>query len=377
MGYFNFFYKLSMILSNKKRFKIFIVIGLICLFIFACSRGVFAAVTPEDTNALMNYQLQMQKSMIDYVKFMYQTNVTGFNKTDADKLLESLLYNYCWVEPSNSSYGIFNVFIYSPNTGANNMVNFNTEGTWSIDVDEGTQYPCMLSNITIKHMYTIYNVWNVNNPTPKRYDISTSYLIPEGFFLVRSNAINDFLAEKGKFSTLTPTYATSDEELQAITRSGFQDLNSNIQQQTQQMTNTINNASTSITNSVDNLNNTITDTTTDDSQVELAQDNNQDLTNGFFTGLYNSIEDAFTDTSYKYINFPIPFTNKNITFSSSYVLNNIKRNSKFSVLVSLAESVWWFGLGYFVLLDIYKKINAIKSGDLTNIENENITTNLL
>ena len=372
-----------MIFSNKKRLKIFIVIGLIFLFIFACSHGVFAYTTdatPTDAEALMNYQLALQESMISHLRYLYQSKPSGFSESTFKDLCDKLYYFNVFVSPGNyqgnPNSTIYEVFTYNM-ASSNNADIFTTPGEWSVGITSGTAYPCMIGDVVANHFYKVVQGGG-NRTTPVYVQANYTFHLPDACYLVRSTYIDEFLTEMGYYNKLHPTtYSTSDQELQAITRSGFNNLNNSINNQTSQMTNSINDASTSITNSVDNLNNTITDTTTDDSQVQLAHDNNQDLTNGFFTGLYNSIEDAFTDNGYKYVQFPIPFTNKSITWSSSYVLNNIKRNSKFSVLVSLAESVWWFGLGYFVLLDIYKKINAIKSGDLTNIENENITTNLL
>lgn len=143
------------------------------------------------------------------------------------------------------------------------------------------------------------------------------------------------------------------------------------------MTNSINSASSSITNSINDVNNTLTDTATDDSQVDFVSESNQDLTSGFFTSLLTKFQTAFSNRSPNSVSFPIPFTNKSINFSSWYVRTMVENNSAFSVIVDLATAFWWFVLSYYIILDIYKKINALKSGDITNIENDNITTDLL
>lgn len=143
------------------------------------------------------------------------------------------------------------------------------------------------------------------------------------------------------------------------------------------MTNSINSATTSITNSIDSVENTLTDTTTDDTQVTFAEDTNQDLTYNFFSNLFSQYTDTFTRPQVRVLRIKFPFTNKYLTLNNYYFQNNILSDEKYNNLVALIHSFWWFSLGMYVLLDVYHKINKIKSGDLTNIENENITTELL
>lgn len=377
MGLFNFLYKLTNIFSNKRKLKVFIILGIILFIVFSWSSGVFAT-SPTDADALTNYQLALQQAIFSQLTDMVKMG--QFIPSNNTNFINNIKENFVYLQPSVNENAQMIIHLYRLNRNDNGTIrntpqDFTIDGSWSVTntgTTASTEYQCKLAQF-----WGPSSVYYYGRPPTITTPQFISFYLPDACFCVRSTAINDFLSACNEVSELPPTYNTSDAELQAITRSGFNNLNNTLQTQTQTMTNSINSASTSITNSVDNLTNTIEDTTTDDSQVEFAEDNNQDITSGFFTGLYDSFENAFVNTDYKFVSFPIPFTGKVITFSSSYVLNNIKRNEKFSVLVTLAESFWWFALGYFVILDIYKKINAIKSGDLTNIENDNITTDLL
>ena len=382
MGFFNFLYKLTNIFSNKRKLKVFIILSLILILVFCWSRGCFAA-TPQEAQALTNYQLKLQESCFNYISYLYRS---GFY--DSSKLMElanRLKSNNVYVTTSVNSDVQFLIYTYKINvssgSGAYNTVDdFTIDGSWELGVMSGgvvsgTEYPCKLADFQ-GNVYTIKRE-NVGTANVISSPTWTHFYLPDSCYCVRSTSVNEFLDLVNAYSELPTTYNTSDAELQAITQQGFDDVTLKIQQQTNTMTNSINNASTSITNSVDNLTNTITDTTTDDNQVQFAQDNNQDLTSGFFTNLFNSFKNAFTNNNIVGVEFNIPFTNSSFTFSNRYVRSLVEQNESFQPIVVLATAFWWFALGYYVILDIYKKINAIKSGDLTNIENDNITTDLM
>lgn len=387
MGFFNFLYKLTNIFSNKRKLKVFIILALILILVFCWSRGCFAVesvANPQDSASLIYYQLQLQQSWVDYMRFMKKANLIS-NDTFTF-LLAIISRQNVFVSPGYQENVQFEVFTYLANrsdTPHNSVDDFTQDGYWELGFNEtssgttysGTRYPCKIA--TFQGGYFKVYQYNTVTPNPSNVQWGYQFHLPDSCFMVRSTAINDLCEEFNLYNELPTTYNTNDEELQALTQAGFNSVNSKIEQQTQEMTNSIDNASTSITNSVDNLNNTITDTATDDNQIQFAQDNNTDLTSGFFSNLFNSFQNAFTSNNIVGVEFKIPFTDKSFTFSNRYVRSLVEQNEQFQPILVIATAFWWFALGYYVILDIYKKINAIKSGDLTNIENENITTDLM
>lgn len=222
MGLFNFLYKLSMIFTNKKRLKFFIVASFVILIIFACSRGVFAAEpTPEETQALTYYQLVLQENVIDYLKLMYQTKPNGFDNSAFNTLVTAMTYHNFWVDiPTGDPNCMATLYFYNAGTTDNNPNIFNVEGTWSIGLNSGTEYNCLLGNITPRYACRVM-LTGGGRTTPIFNDSPTSHYMPSAFYMVRSTYVNEFLEEMGKLSSLNTTYSTNDDELQAITSARF------------------------------------------------------------------------------------------------------------------------------------------------------------
>lgn len=309
MGLFNFFYKLTNILSNKRKLRVFVIIVLIFLILFCWNRGAFASsateISPENNMALMNYQLILQDSMISYLEFLYSTEPTGFNKTNADLMLNSMRYNEIVVMPSTDLYSIWDVYIYSPNTSSNNMAVFNTDADWSINFNQSTQYPCKVGIIECKTLYQVRNIWSTTNPTPIYTANPTAPYIPEPFYLVRSNRVNEFLINRGLMSDLQPTYSTRDEELQAITSSGFQNQVNAINNATSAV-NDVNSSVEDVNQSVMQMIEEITAPYVNVTQEQLPTQQVNDTSAEPLNTLFDYIKDAFTGEPQAF-SFPLPF----------------------------------------------------------------------
>ena len=74
--------------------------------------------------------------------------------------------------------------------------------------------------------------------------------------------------------------------------------------------------------------------------------------------------------------FPIPFTGKEITLSPNYV-REMLNSSNAEWVINFIEVFWWYIISRFIIKDISKKITKIKSGNIENIENDNIKEEML
>lgn len=120
------------------------------------------------------------------------------------------------------------------------------------------------------------------------------------------------------------------------------------------------------------MQNTITDSSVDVS-TDLPKDTTQDITATGFDNLFGSIRNTFTTGRAQDLKVTIPFTNKSFTINSSNVYNGLE----FGIVGNLINTFWWFCVSSYIVHDIYKKINAIKSGNIDSIENTNIKESML
>ena len=156
------------------------------------------------------------------------------------------------------------------------------------------------------------------------------------------------------------TYALS------ITQEQADFINSNI---SQQITN--NNA-----DNLQNINDSLNNSDVEFSDSSLPSDNTEDITQEGINGIFSNIYNAFCSGSAQDIVFPIPFTEKEITLSPNYVRQMLS-SSNADWIITILETFWWYIISRFIIKDISKKITKIKSGNIENIENDNIKEEML
>lgn len=130
------------------------------------------------------------------------------------------------------------------------------------------------------------------------------------------------------------------------------------------------------TNSINDLNDNITDDTITSSASDLPSNNTNDITRDGIDTIFQSIYNAFCTGQPQDIIFPIPFTNKNITLSPYYV-RDMLTNSGATWIITLINAFWGYLIGRYIVKDVMNKINAIKSGNIENIERTNIKGDML
>ena len=144
----------------------------------------------------------------------------------------------------------------------------------------------------------------------------------------------------------------------------------------QQITN--NNTTTNQQNAenLQNINDSINNSDVEFSGSSLPSDSTEDITAEGINGIFTSIYNAFCTGSAQDIVFPIPFTGKEITLSPNYV-REMLNSSNANWVINFIEIFWWYIISRFIIKDISKKITKIKSGNIENIENDNIKEEML
>ena len=115
-----------------------------------------------------------------------------------------------------------------------------------------------------------------------------------------------------------------------------------------------------------------------DSDIDISgiSENSSDITENGISQVFTTFYNAFTSDSAKDLVIPIPFTDKNIVVHSD-MLENALSGSVFKPLIVLIKAFYWYLISRFIYLDISKKINKIKSGNVESVENNNIKEDML
>lgn len=148
----------------------------------------------------------------------------------------------------------------------------------------------------------------------------------------------------------------------------------------EQVNNSIKSESGKVQDTIKDSTNTITDTLTDNDVSDIdvsgiqSADTTEDITSDGFNNIFTSIQSSFLDDSEHSVDITIPFINMPLTISKSSIFGNF---SGLSVIENLCSMVWYFLVSIFIVKDISKKINAIKSGNIENVQNTNIKEDLL
>lgn len=103
-----------------------------------------------------------------------------------------------------------------------------------------------------------------------------------------------------------------------------------------------------------------------DIDISGISENSSDITENGISQVFTTFYNAFTSDSAKDLLFP-----------SHDMLENALSGSVFKPLIVLIKAFYWYLISRFIYLDISKKINKIKSGNIENVENNNIKEDML
>lgn len=124
---------------------------------------------------------------------------------------------------------------------------------------------------------------------------------------------------------------------------------------------------------LNNINSNITDDNVNVDSSSLPSDNTNDITANGFNTLFDKIYTTFTSGTAQDVVIKIPFTNKSFTINVA----NVYGGANLGIVKTLIQTFWYFVISYFIVQDIAKKINKIKSGDIEHVQEDNIKEDLL
>lgn len=107
-----------------------------------------------------------------------------------------------------------------------------------------------------------------------------------------------------------------------------------------------------------------------------ANDNpTQDITDSGFNNIFDTIYNTINNWTSVGIVFPIPFTNgKNITVPPDLTENIV---SNWGLLTDLFSLVWYFGVSLYIVKDLQKYIDGLKTGEILTKSDTNIKSEML
>lgn len=162
------------------------------------------------------------------------------------------------------------------------------------------------------------------------------------------------------------------QNLESINKK-LDNISAQIQAKQDEIKNEITSQGTQINSSINNVDSSINNSDVSADSSSLPTDNTSDITADGFNNIFNQLYKTFTTQTAQDLVITIPFTKKSFTINSSTVYSG----AKLGFVKTLIETFWYFVISYFIVQDIAKKINKIKSGDIENVQQDNIKEDLL
>lgn len=162
------------------------------------------------------------------------------------------------------------------------------------------------------------------------------------------------------------------QNLESINKK-LDNISSQIQAKQDEIKNEITSQGTQINNSVNKVDTSINNSDVSADASSLPTDNTSDITADGFNNIFNQLYKTFTTQTAQDLVITIPFTKKSFTINSKTVY----AGANLGFVKTLIETFWYFVISYFIVQDIAKKINKIKSGDIENVQQDNIKEDLL
>ena len=162
------------------------------------------------------------------------------------------------------------------------------------------------------------------------------------------------------------------ENLEAI-KNRLDTISSQIQAKQDEIKNEVTQQGTNINNSINNVDSSINNSDVSADASSLPTDNTTDLTSEGFNNIFAELYNTFTSGSAKDLVLTIPFTGKSFTINVA----NVYGNANLGFVKTLIQLFWYFVISYFIVQDVGKKINKIKSGNIEDVQMDNVKEDLL
>lgn len=341
--------------SYKK--KLFIVLLLILLLsFFVC--GSANAQGMDDIQYTIE-QANLLKTQQEYLASVFLRKLIS-QKPNTDNLLTNF-YNYA------SSPNYYSYFVYSINN--NNAyiscyfipinINYNDFVSDTINTNDAyfedvyLLYPVSGYNLTANNWRRFR--YRVDNQASSYESYSNNLFIPSCLIMYQNNVVINFI------NGIYPSSSSIALILNAI--------NENTEQQAE------------TTEEMKKLNDFMSSEDVDEDAYNMPTDNpTQDITqdgiNSIFDRFYNTIDNWSANN----IEVHIPFTNKAFLINANtteVALTHFSNNSFAQLLKTLLNLVWYYVLARYIIKDIQKYIDGLKTGEILTKSDTNVKTEML
>ena len=361
-----------MVYSKRIIVLFFLILLLLSTFSFGVeytnptewNQGIPGATQHDNTfDTLANIQLKYQNDFIAKWYALYGQNPVA-GKANLQYIYSDFIYSangqrgiYVSFDPDSNGY-IVATYAYSSvsKVGNRDTFQFNNQNFNSVAFAKAT--------LSVRYLTNDNNFYGESGTVYVEED-------PEAFFYVISPKWIDLFIDTGIITPSTDQKII--DYLKGIyEKSGATGVNERLDLINSNIGNVNNNIS-NVDNSVKDVNNSINNSDVNVDSSTLPSDNTNDITSDGFNNIFNQVYTTFTSNVSKDLVITIPFTNKSFTVNTASVYGN----SDLGFVKTLIEAFWYFVISYFIVKDISKKINKIKSGDIEHVEESNIKEDLL
>ena len=291
------------------------------------------------------------------------------------EVLESVRagYNIYFDRTNNSNNssafdGSINVYLYY--FGSNTTINWTQNGQWTSYSTGYTYSNVVNSGISGGALFKLTNDLTFSKRFSSFPSTYGGYFIPRAVFIKYDNILNNMV---NKY--IPSSYGTGESINANIVGwnnliIGINNLNQSMQENTEQQKET--------TDEVKKLNDFMKSDDVEENSYDMPTDNpTQDITdsgfNGIFTKLYNKINNWSGD-GVEGISYPIPFTNQRIYVRADLTENIVNNWGQLKTLLNL---VWYVLVSLYVVKDIQKYIDGLKTGEILTKSDTNIKSEML
>lgn len=129
----------------------------------------------------------------------------------------------------------------------------------------------------------------------------------------------------------------------------------------------------SVNNNLEDLNNFLSDSNVSDGSYDTPSVDSPDNTEDGFNQAFTMITNTLTSTDYKPIELPLPFVKNKITIDPNFLYDLLGPNN---LIVTLVSALSYFFVSSFIVKDISRILEKIKSGDIATSAETNIKTDM-
>ena len=370
------------------------ILFLFLIFIFLFGNFCFGTEIPEpvpvkDDNVFL--QLYFENKLDASFLTFFNSAISAYINNNATVIdvfnkLKGGYYFYCseFLRSSEGSrdYITARLYLYSDGDVGSNMRTININGKLY-------SYIYRIMNTSTSYSYNIRIYLDNGQFVIGQAPHVDAYVVPSNVFKMQPKSffifqqfIQNYNEHLENVDLLNNIYFQIEQAKQSLARSELQfqeildilntmnvDINRELSEQSEQTRNQIQQSTTDINN---NLNNN--DTSEVDTSGITNSDTTVDITQDGFNSIFTTLQTYFTSNNGGSMVLNIPFTNKSITISKATVYGHFKQ---LSTVENLASIVWYFVISLYIVKQVQKMINKIKSGNLEDVVDNNIKADIL